>query len=438
MHLQAFRVVGLFDPSVRNSPSEPGGRPSGRFTGRGKISRHDPGMSRPSCSSSRFFNDPKSRSEAPSRSGHTVGGRPARKRQPLARPIGTPRAVTSGMKIAQIVPGRGDAPPRRHVATQSLAFDLAGALQRRGHDSTVFVAPEGSASIPEAAVQTFLARHRFDLVHVHLDDPCFDLRLPADASTVVTVRGSVDHYDFSAVAASLRHTPCVAISNIQRCQRPWLNWRDTIPDGLPPDRYSFQAEPSDYLAFVGPVTRASRLDRAVEIASQSGLPLRVLPVDDVDPRYVERLLMRADEIDWVETDPSINPDKKVELLANARALVVPGNLPEPPDSTILEAMACGTPTIAFSGASGVELVSPGVTGFIVDSVLDAVEVIDDVNVLNRNLCRSRFLRHFTIERVAEDYLAVYRDVLATRSPHPLTARTGRRRTGERPALQWPI
>ena len=347
------------------------------------------------------------------------------------------------MQIAHIVPGRGDAPPRRHVATRSLVFDLAGALERCGHTSPVFITPDDAddaddAPLCEAAIRSFLSRHRVDLVHVHLDDPSFDLDLPTELPTVVTVRGPVDHYDFAAVAASLRHTPCVAVSSIQRCQRPWLDWRDTIPDGLDPDRYAFRAEPSDYLAFVGPLSRAGRLDRALEIATQSGFPLRVLPLDEINPRFVERLLLTADTFEWVDVDPAQNPGKKIELLAGARALIVPGNLPEPPDSTILEAMACGTPTLAFSGASGVELVSPGVTGFIVDSVSDAVEVLDDVNVLNRNLCRSRFLRHFTIDRVAEDYLAVYRDVLASRSPHAIPARATRRSIHERPVLQWPI
>jgi glycosyltransferase involved in cell wall biosynthesis len=203
--------------------------------------------------------------------------------------------------------------------------------------------------------------------------------------------------------------PVVSISEVQRKPLPTANWQGTIYHGLPQDLYAFQPKPGDYLAFLGRISPEKRADRAIEIARQVGMPIRIAAkVDRVDREYFEtaiRPLLADPLVDFVG---EIGEHDKQDFLGNAFALLFPIDWPEPFGLVVIEAMACGTPVIAFPGGSVPELIEDGVSGFIVGSVEEAAAAVDRVSTLRRENCRQAFLERFTASRMADDYVEIYR------------------------------
>ena len=206
--------------------------------------------------------------------------------------------------------------------------------------------------------------------------------------------------------------PLVSISQHQRRPLP-ANWVATVHHGLPSELYSSSyAGQGDYLAFLGRVCPEKGLDRAIEIAQRAGYPLKIAAkVDKVDQAYFDDViapLLGAPDIEFIG---EIGEDQKADFLGKAKALLFPIDWPEPFGLVMIEAMACGTPVIAWPCGSVQEIIEPGVTGFVVDNIEDALAALQMVNSLSRNLVRKRFEARFTAELMARNYLRVYRRLL---------------------------
>jgi glycosyltransferase involved in cell wall biosynthesis len=210
--------------------------------------------------------------------------------------------------------------------------------------------------------------------------------------------------------------PVVSISDAQRRPLPQANWQETVYHGLSDTLFSYNSEPDDYLAFLGRISPEKRVDRAVEIAGRAELPLKVAAkVDPVDQEYFETNIEPLFEADHVEFLGEIDEREKQEFLGNARALLCPIDWPEPFGLVLIEALACGTPVIAFPHGSIPELIDDGVSGFVVDTVDEAVEAVGRLPNISRATCRQVFEDRFTVPRMARDYLRVYERILAERS-----------------------
>jgi glycosyltransferase involved in cell wall biosynthesis len=324
---------------------------------------------------------------------------------------------------------------------------LTEELVRQGHDVTLFasgdsvtrarlVAPCPRALRLDPSCVDPLAMHlvlleevfrdprRFDVIHFH----CDYLHLPFSrrqlCAHVTTLHGRLDIPELKCLYREYRGTPVVSISNAQRKPLPWLNWRGTVYHGLPRDLHTFQDGSGSYLAFLGRVSPEKGLDRAITIAQRLGMPLKVAAkVDRHDRDYFDdviRPLLNA-AAPLVEFVGEVGGRDKDEFLGRAAAVLFPIEWPEPFGLVMTEAMACGTPVVAFRRGSVPEVMEDGVTGFIVDTVDEAVRAVDRLGELSRRRCREVFEERFDAERMARDYVAIYRRL--TRRRPALRTRT---------------
>jgi glycosyltransferase involved in cell wall biosynthesis len=187
------------------------------------------------------------------------------------------------------------------------------------------------------------------------------------------------------------------------------------PSGLPQELFRFQPNPGNYLAFLGRISREKRADRAIEIAKRAGMPLKIAAkVDRVDRRYFKRVvepLLQQSHVEWVG---EISDREKNDFLGNAHALLFPIDWPEPFGLVMIEAMACGTPVIAYDGGAVSEVIKEGQTGFIAKNVEDAAEAVQRVPELSRAHCRKVFEKRFTVTRMARDYVKIYKRTIDRR------------------------
>jgi len=213
-----------------------------------------------------------------------------------------------------------------------------------------------------------------------------------------------------------RDMPILSISNAQREPLPWANWQGTVYHGLPEDLFRFRPKPENYLAFLGRISPEKRVDRAIEIAKRTGIPLKVAAkVDPVDKDYFDREiepLLRNSAVNYVG---EISDEEKDQFLGNAYALLFPIDWPEPFGLVMIEAMACGTPVIAYDGGAVSEVIEEGRTGFIVKGLEDATEAVRRVPELSRAYCREVFEKRFTAVRMASNYLQMYEHVIRQNS-----------------------
>jgi glycosyltransferase involved in cell wall biosynthesis len=252
----------------------------------------------------------------------------------------------------------------------------------------------------------------FDLVHFHLDYLPFSQIRRLEIPAVTTLHGRLDIPDLFPLFREFDDMQLISISDAQRAPMPWASWLTTVPHGIPEDLYEPCFSKGNYLAFLGRISPEKRVDRAIEIARRAGMPLRVAAkIDDADRSYFEaeisHLLRNAD----VEFVGEIGEDEKAEFLGNAAALLFPIDWPEPFGLVMIESMACGTPVVAFRGGSVAEIVDEGVTGFVVESVEQAVAAVQRIPSIDRAACRQRFLERFTSLRMCEQYLTAYERVI---------------------------
>jgi glycosyltransferase involved in cell wall biosynthesis len=339
------------------------------------------------------------------------------------------------MRIAQIAPLIESVPPKRYGGTERIVSYLTEELVSSGHDVTLFASGDSVTSArliascerslrknerckDPVAREVLLVDHviehvdEFDLLHFHTGYVHFPLCRYLPVPHVTTLHGRLDIPDLVPVFDRFRNEPLISISNAQRQPLPWANWEATIYHGLPNDLFMFQPNQGKYLAFLGRISPEKRVDRAIEIAKRVSMPLKIAAkVDRADRRYFKREiepLLSQSHVEWVG---EISDQKKNEFLGNAYALLFPIDWPEPFGLVMIEAMACGTPVIAYDRGSVPEVMEDGVTGFIVQDLDDAAKAVDRVSSLSRSRCRDVFERRFAASRMASDYVDVYKGLI---------------------------
>ena len=339
------------------------------------------------------------------------------------------------MRIAQIAPLTERCPPHLYGGIERIVSYLTEELVRQGHEVTLFASGDSQTQarlVPGSpmalrlnpAVQNEIPHHilmldqvvrqadEFDVLHFHLDILHFPLIRHFAERTLTTLHGRLDLPDYQSFYTRFPNVPLVSLSLQQRSPLPpTMNWAANVYHGLPLDLLPFKREPSgDYLAFLGRISPEKRPDRAIEIATRVGLPLKIAAkIDKVDQQYWEDVIAPlVEEHPEVEFIGEIDEQQKAEFLGNARALLFAIDWPEPFGLVMIEAMACGTPVIAFRGGSVSEVVDEGVSGFIVDSIDEATAAVGRLDQLDRERIRAVFERCFSVERMARDYLGLYR------------------------------
>jgi glycosyltransferase involved in cell wall biosynthesis len=340
------------------------------------------------------------------------------------------------MHIAQIAPLYESVPPQAYGGTERVVHYLTEELIALGHDVTLFASGDSQTTAalraccdrslrldPETRdpfayhavmLDKLLAEHeRFDVMHFHIDYLHFLVSKVMRWPHLTTLHGRLDMPELQSVYDRFNDLPVVSISDAQRTPLPQASWLSTVPHGIPKDMLKFSPQAADYFAFLGRISPEKRADRAIEIATALNVPLRIAAkIDNVDKHYHATTIAPLIKAPLIEYIGEIGDAEKSAFLGNARALLFPIDWPEPFGLVMIEAMACGTPVIAFRRGSVPEIVEHGVTGFIVDDMAQAVEAASHASELSRFRIREEFERRFTARRMAQDYLALYESVQA--------------------------
>lgn len=361
------------------------------------------------------------------------------------------------MRIAQVAPLHERVPPKLYGGTERIVSYLTEELVRQGHEVTLFASGDSitKAELVPCAdmalrlnpiVKDWVPYHvamleqlrqradRFDVIHFHIDYLHFPLVRSFADRTVTTMHGRLDLPDMAPFHAAFPEVPLVSISNDQRRPLAFANWVETVHHGLPADLLRLKANPAgDYLAFLGRISPEKGPDRAIEIATRAGMRLKIAAkIDKADQAYWDNVIKpMIDAHDNVAFVGEINEAEKAEYLGNATALLFPIDWPEPFGLVMIESMACGTPVVAFRSGSVPEIIEPGVSGLIVDTIDAAVEAVRQIPSLDRRAVRAAFERRFTVERMATDYVSLYRSLAGVR----LDAAQLRRAQHDDPELQ---
>ena len=339
------------------------------------------------------------------------------------------------MRIAQVAPLYESCPPQLYGGTERVVSYLTEELVRQGHQVTLFASgdsktrailrascsralrldPQCKDPLPYHFISLYRlaqAADAFDIIHFHTDYLHFALFAQLSGKTLTTLHGRLDLPDLRPMLHEFAMMPLVSISNAQREPVPWANWYGTVHHGLPSNLYYGGRGDGGYLAFIGRICPEKRPDQAIEIARRAGMPLTVAAkVDQADLAYHENRIKPLLEDPRIDFIGEIGDGEKGAFLGDAAALLFPIDWPEPFGLTLIEAMANGTPVIAFGRGSVPEIVEPGVTGLIVDSVDEAVAAVPLARALDRAAIRRRFEECFSVERMAQDYLRLYDAVL---------------------------
>jgi glycosyltransferase involved in cell wall biosynthesis len=228
---------------------------------------------------------------------------------------------------------------------------------------------------------------------------------------VTTLHGRLDLPDLVPLYDEFSELPLVSISRSQRGPLPHARWVGNVYHGLPEGLHR-QGEGGDYLAFVGRVSAEKGIDKAIEIAARVGRPLKIAAkIDRADREFFDQKIRPLLAQPHVEFLGEIGEEDKGKLLRGAHAMLFPIDWPEPFGMVMIEAMACGTPVIAFRRGAVPEVLDEGVTGFIVDTVDEAVRAVERVASLSRTAVRRKFEERFSSARMARDYLEIYRQLL---------------------------
>ena len=339
------------------------------------------------------------------------------------------------MKIAQIAPLMESVPPRLYGGTERVVSYLTDELVHLGHDVTLFASGDSVSSaklvrcVPRALrldanvrdpipyYMLMLDRVReladeFDILHFHIDQFHFPLFRPIAHRTVTTLHGRQDLHDLKPLYVGFSDMPLVAISNAQRKMIASANFVATVHHGIPVHLLKPTYNRGQYLAFLGRISPEKRPDRAIRIAQALDIPIKIAAkIDKVDEAYFRATIAPLFNQPGVEYVGEIDERAKSAFLGAASALLFPVDWPEPFGLSMIEAMACGTPVLAFRCGSVPEIIDPGVTGQIVRTMDEAIKVLPQVLALDRRTVRQRFEQRFSATRMAKDYVQVYRSLL---------------------------
>ena len=338
------------------------------------------------------------------------------------------------MRILQVAPLHERVPPVTYGGTERVVSYLTDALVDLGHDVTLIASGDSRTRaelIPatprslrlDDTCRDSLAHHlralgivatcavAFDVVHFHTGFLQLPLARCLDAPSLTTLHGRLDIEELWPLLREFRDIPLVSISNAQRPDEVDAHWVGTVYHGLPPGLLPFRAEADDYAVFIGRISPEKRVDRAIAIARRAGVPLRIAAkVDVVDRKYFEAEIKPLLDLPGISYLGEVTEEEKADLLGGARALLFPIDWPEPFGMVLIEAMSCGTPVVAWRQGSVPELIEDGVNGLIVDSIESAAEALRSVDAIDRAACRAIFERGFTADRMARDYVALYKAV----------------------------
>ena len=348
------------------------------------------------------------------------------------------------MKIAQIAPLYESCPPRLYGGTERIVSYLTDELVRQGHDVTLFASGDSRTSarlMPfcetalrlDPRIKDPIAPHlvmldsvraladAFDVLHFHVDVLHYPLIRDFADKTVTTLHGRLDMPELRGVYSAFAHAPLVSISGDQRKPMPPVNWVGMVHHGLPADLLPFNRSPrGDYLAFLGRISPEKAPAKAIEIATRAGRRLRMAAkIDRVDQEYWEVVIKPlVDSHPNVEFIGEISEREKAAFLGEADALLFPIEWPEPFGIVMIEAMACGTPVVAFASGSTPEVIDDGLSGYLVENVAEAVQAVRRIERFDRRQARACFERRFTIDRVARNYVQIYRELRAMQIAAP--------------------
>lgn len=343
------------------------------------------------------------------------------------------------MRIAQIAPLTESVPPKLYGGTERVVSHLTEELVRRGHEVTLFASGDSqtAAELEMGCAQALRLDRRvtdpltyhvimldevrrraneFEVLHFHLDYLHFPIFRDIPHRTLTTLHGRLDRSDLQEVHRSFPDMPLVSISDSQRRPMPPVRWAGTVYHGLPKDLHTppTPGGQRSYVAFLGRISPEKRVDRAIQIALKAGVPLKIAAkVDDVDAAYFDERIRPLLDNSQIEFVGEIGDDEKALFLGQARALLFPIDWPEPFGLVMIEAMACGTPVIAWPCGSVPEIVVDGVTGFIVDSIDAAVDAVAKSEQLSSRRIREIFEERFSVERMTDGYLELYRSLRTT-------------------------
>lgn len=342
------------------------------------------------------------------------------------------------MRIAQVAPLYESVPPQAYGGTERVVSVLTEELVAMGHEVTLFASGDSVTSAKLHAVcprslrldpdcHDTMAWHQlelamvarqhasFDVIHFHVDYLHFGLSRALELPQLTTLHGRLDLPELGPLYEEFSDMPVVSISYDQRKPLPRANWLSTVHHGLAIGPEHFNASPGDHLVFVGRISREKRPDRAVEIANALGMKLKVAAkIDEADQAYYYDEIAPLFDNPLVEFLGELDEARKLELMGTARALLMPIDWPEPFGLVAIEAMACGTPVLAFRRGSMPEVIDDGVTGLLVEDMPGAIEATRRISDLSRDQVRATFDRRFSARRMAESYVQTYERIIGTR------------------------
>lgn len=336
------------------------------------------------------------------------------------------------MKIAQIAPLYEPISPRTYNGMERMISYLTEELVEQGHEVTLFASGDSvtaatlvthsSESLRDNKnIQDPLAHHvaqmqdvleladEFDLLHFHTDYFHFPFSSFLRKPKISTLHNRLDIPDLVYVYHKFKEQPLVSISNAQRQLMPVeANWVRTVYYGIPEHQYKKSQDPDDYVVYVGSISPKKRPDRAISVAKEAGVKIRIAAkMDQMDQTHYEVMIEQLMKQPHVEFVGEVSEEEKVALIANARALLYPIDWPVPFGMVLIQAMACGTPIIAYRQGAVSEIVDHGMSGFVVEHFDEAVRALEHVDMISRDEVRSCFEQRFTAEIMAENYVKIY-------------------------------
>ncbi|MCU1304147.1 MAG: glycosyl transferase [Candidatus Sulfotelmatobacter sp.] len=344
------------------------------------------------------------------------------------------------MRIAQVAPLYESVPPKLYGGTERVVSWLTEELVRDGHEVTLFASGDSLTTARLVAPckkalrldpdcvdqvahhiimldQVFSEEKNFDIIHYHVDYLHFPFSRQHQVATVTTLHGSLDLPDLVPVYQHFKAVPVISISDAQREPIPWANWQGTVHHGMPRNYFPLGNGKGGYLAFLGRTSPEKGLDQAIEIAKRAGVPLKIAAkIDRVDVGYFEAVIEPMLDHPLIEFIGEIGQSEKGAFLGNAAGLLFPINWREPFGLVMIEAMACGTPVIAYPMGSVPEVIQDGITGFLVHDVEGALKAVNRLGEINRRKCQWQCEQYFNAERMAQDYLNIYRRMTRSESP----------------------
>lgn len=351
------------------------------------------------------------------------------------------------MRIAQVSPLYESVPPRLYGGTERVVSWLTEELVRRGHELTLFASGDSltNAHLVPACPKALrldphcldpLAHHvhlieqvlqrqeEFDIIHFHIDYLHFSMSRRLALPQLTTLHGRLDIPDLVPLFREFPDMPVVSISDAQRQPLPWINWQGTVHHGMPEDTFIPYFDSGKYLAFLGRISPEKGVDQAIAIAKRAGIPLKIAAkIDRSDRNYFESHVKSMLDHKLIEFVGEISDLEKNEFLGNAAALLFPIDWCEPFGIVLIEALACALPVIAYPLGSVPEIIEDGVSGFLVHNVDEAARALNNLSAIDRRKCRRAFEDRFSVKRMAQDYLAIY-DQIVKQKPESITLTDG--------------